>query len=1075
MALKTNRLAVPESISIDNIQNEKSDNTITTSTSPMKKRLSSIRRNSFISRAKSSIKSAANSRDPSPTPTPSRSTSDISSSSSSISQKTATHNNEQTSGNNNDNNNNNTGSSKKRTEFYQDFKDLEQELTRFLSKTGMHKSNVLRLALLPFLRQQRGEGSIFSIQCDREANFRIKVLQKWWLSILEALRDKSNPVSGSDRSAYLEAISGIMARSEWTLMPKLIESTCQKTKYIYESLLYDTVKLVISKLSVKTVPLSMAAFSGKVLAFAFFYAPGVAAVLLHLLQISATTVDRLLQVSVTNHQELETCCNQIKDKFPIHLSRLIGTKGVGMTKKMNDGSVKLLRPKAPPQLTDLYGPWARRWHCDNSNVFTAFVKHYYTIMSQLLVDTDSQAHLASPGLIIIQCKMLNELDSVVRPQNNNNNSSMNNKFIDDNINTHAIMANTFSTKQRVERIKLLSAIREILHNDDVCVQYYETFSRQFGKILHAVALRTKLYNVESCIVLADLVEEYLGSLILEHSLSKHRVQIEKDNAIDWPFWIKVVSKMLSSDNSHTELRALTLLFNLWDDIPIGNAFFTSNSKSEDELDQYLASKDGLRWGCTCWLLSDNMWKQYFCHWQPLVRCYYQRLICWRVASVGDLSQDENGALLSNILFSNYNMDARILLKKKLDQSHLKISDLIENAKMNNQPIPNLKAAPPIVNRKLTIVNNNLFTFTNENTKTTNGFSTPTTPNGITTPNGSNMNSGPQRMNVFDVFDDIAYSYPTSMPPSELFPTDNSATRKNSEETVRKQVPPVPPIPQQQQQQQAHQKITDNSISSTPSTWQSIKQKIFGKFTATEKLDPPPQVLRNYHSSSELASSSSSPPSSSSFSNASTPPSFSHTPVGGSSGASSTSTPPSPRSVKSLSFSDSNNNNSSKISLKSSLKKKRSSIAPPKTSLTMHLIPPPPQLLRAKPEICRPTTRFALEFCEKAAQRQRNVLNGLVIKKDRDEKLMNVNKPRLPFEQKDDEEEEEEEYEKITKDNFDDIRYWKYAGRSLSEWNEAVVEFESHVRQYRMIGATRLEDVSMPLMVAEVPAKVIKAG
>ena len=71
----------------------------------------------------------------------------------------------------------------------------------------------------------------------------------------------------------------------------------------------------------------------------------------------------------------------------------------------------------PFAVPDLYGPWSRRWVCFNSDVFYSFFKHYYTIISRLLpAELPWNAHLASPGLIIIHAFLLGTLDSVVHPR-----------------------------------------------------------------------------------------------------------------------------------------------------------------------------------------------------------------------------------------------------------------------------------------------------------------------------------------------------------------------------------------------------------------------------------------------------------------------------------------------------------------------------------------------------------------------------------------------------------------------------------------------------------------------------------
>ena len=298
-------------------------------------------------------------------------------------------------------------SRKSKEEWYEDFKLLDSGYHKFMSKSGVNKANVLRLALLPFLRQQRGE---FYRATPEEGTRRVCILQKWWAGILSALRDRDRPVSGSDRSAYLEAISGIVGRNEWT-------TASGSMRLAFENYLYDTLTYVISKLSLKTVPTTFAAFAGKILAYAFFYAPGVAPVLLHLLHVSKSDVRRLLKVSfpedhTSSHQytDLSSAANLVTTSFPIHLTHLIADETIV-------SKVGLTSPPCPTAVPDLYGPWSRRWVCFNSDVFYSFFKHYYTIISRLLpAELPWNAHLASPGLIIIHAFLLGTLDSVVHPR-----------------------------------------------------------------------------------------------------------------------------------------------------------------------------------------------------------------------------------------------------------------------------------------------------------------------------------------------------------------------------------------------------------------------------------------------------------------------------------------------------------------------------------------------------------------------------------------------------------------------------------------------------------------------------------
>lgn len=421
-------------------------------------------------------------------------------------------------------------------EFHDEFKHLDSDFNKFSSKSGVTKANILRLSLLTFLRKQTGDSSTESDDPNDQPSMensasskkntksfqrgklspadltkRAKIFQKWWNGILDALKSRDHPVAGSDRSAYLEAISGIMSRFEWielcyenvplppvqppttydtpgyaasfkstnsfssfvsyaaaavnytssnednastTSSPRFgpqpapscpPQSSFQSNK-IYEKLLFETLSWTLNKLALKTVPIAISAFAGKVIAYSFFFAPGVAAPILYLLRVSPLLVDRIVNISfqdfiheqnnkpiptsTSNLATLEYSINQMRHFFPAHVSHLVGytysstsstenkTPNYATAKHQPDSfknipkeafsseipsnkpkarmpfskksvtNVFPTRPPSPQQLSaiggDIYGPWVRRWTAFNSDVFHSFLKHYYTLLSKIM-------------------------------------------------------------------------------------------------------------------------------------------------------------------------------------------------------------------------------------------------------------------------------------------------------------------------------------------------------------------------------------------------------------------------------------------------------------------------------------------------------------------------------------------------------------------------------------------------------------------------------------------------------------------------------------------------------------------
>lgn len=1008
-----------------------------------------------------------------------------------------------------------------------DFKILDGEFSKFVSKTGVHKANVLRLALLSFLRQKKGlTPSQHSILVPRSTDavdsvssdsFKIKVFQKWWSRILYAFRQRS--INGSDRSAYLEALSGLLCRPEWS-----------EDLATYRQLLYETLQLSIGKLDLKTVPLSVAAFSGKVLAYSFFFLPGVAQILINILNVSPQQISRIVETSfdkdknvwftgsqddsdeeesadsnTADDDEQETyasAASDIKNYFPDYLSDCIGA----------DNRQKLKIPLTSKPLHFLYGPWNRRWAAFSSDIFIAFLRHYYSILSCIFShhsDFTSKpwnTHMASPGLATFHAFILYELDHVVqKPKRQSGKPS-------DNFDTVAVNPVPAIGKRRVDQLKVLSLIREILHNDENNAQYYERYCRQFENILHAVALSTKIYEFESCVVFADLAEEYISSLILLHPSTHQLVQICKDRAVDWGFWVGVAQKMLTTENTNTELRALSFLFNIWDNIPIGAPALSSwrrkssmMSNADDRFGLYFDDYEGLRWKTTYWLLSLPMWKQYFCHWHPLVRGYYHRLLVWRIASVGPESD-----LLSSILFSNYNSDSRNLLHHQLKYTLSKVKMLIDGGVSIS-----VERCFPVAHRVLDI-RLNPAAVTQVGAGNTTSISDELIPADIrrmapdfdsayspvssgifnhrpgapikTIASSSMINGG--KANAFDVFDDIAYSYGAS--PQQ--PTGiGSATigSRDSSETVRE-------TPEKKK----------------PSRVESLTS--FFKRKSSKKDSP--RLLSQEHRQNSMPSISSLSRSSSIASRRTSSSSsikFQSLPV-------SVSTSPEAKSL--FSIPEGNETNPSNAGT---------------ASLTMALIPPPPQLTRKSPELPRSFYRFGLSLCQSSVIKQRELIMGKRSAKNTPSKSplktneLLTSMARLPFgySRTDSQSEsvldfygDDDEVEDIrpalhlalaSPDNVsvndcmsndsiyfsaittptslvdnssvlkkttqprvemrqpalgtDEVKFWKYAGSSLAEWEIAVGEFEEFVRSSKIqSGISRLEDIKVPFMIAEIP-------
>ena len=154
--------------------------------------------------------------------------------------------------------------------------------------------------------------------------------------------------------------------------------------------------------------------------------------------------------------------------------------------------------------------------------------------------------------------------------------------------------------------RLIMLLRDFLSeypSDYECAS--RSFAETFSKVMQASARKTSLFDHNACFVLADFMEETLG--IFLRFCHAHRLD---SDYIDWYFWLEVCKKMLESHNSMSEIRLFSFIHAQWN-------ILASNAYRKEVM-------------CLEWLLTEENFVKYFCHWCPMVRAYFMRLICWRL-------------------------------------------------------------------------------------------------------------------------------------------------------------------------------------------------------------------------------------------------------------------------------------------------------------------------------------------------------------------------------------------------------------------------------------------------------------
>ena len=134
----------------------------------------------------------------------------------------------------------------------------------------------------------------------------------------------------------------------------------------------------------------------------------------------------------------------------------------------------------------------------------------------------------------------------------------------------------------------------------------QLFAECINNLLQVVATGISLFDHSTCYTLLDFLEEALVLLArFDRSTGREEMLLNLD------FWTSVWQKMLSSQNTTTEIRLYSFLYTVWNTVICGRGW-----------------KEKI---CMDLLLDRDIFESRFNHWCPIVRAYYMRLICWRVA------------------------------------------------------------------------------------------------------------------------------------------------------------------------------------------------------------------------------------------------------------------------------------------------------------------------------------------------------------------------------------------------------------------------------------------------------------
>ncbi|KAI9843540.1 MAG: hypothetical protein M1838_002593 [Thelocarpon superellum] len=549
---------------------------------------------------------------------------------------------------------------RRKDELWSAFRALDHDFQKFQTKSSALKANVVRTSLLPFLSAYVDHPSN-KILRPGDLDRRVLILNKWWTGLLDMLEGGHQSLSGTDRPILLDGIVGIMTRPEWRAPPSAFApmqksasqpslATSKRTRsstslassasdFIAESIhhnirnmfiqnLMAQAAIVVDKLSLKTAPASLVVFGGKAMAYAFYFCPGLAEVLVRLWATPSESIRRVLkEFDVVESAEASILSDGLALCYPECLR--------GLTFKSFASTVKGLRK--PPTLPlsarkiNWRGPWTGRWAGRDSDLFFGFVKQWHILADDFLPpDVGLRERACAPAFVLVHAQLLTVLDATIRRRPNAPLDAMTSSITFDDVLTDADasaaalpLAATNLTRSMAEN-RLIMLLRDVLGGRSPVADVVRHHVAQvFVRLLQAAARKVSLFNQNACFTLCDFLEESATIMVRYQKGSPPAADL-----IDWRFWLAVCQQMAASQNTMSELRLFAFLYGVW-------GLVTADETRKEVL-------------CLEWLLTEKTFGTFFSHWCPIIRAYYMRLLCWRVARCDDEPSDVDLKILRAI-------------------------------------------------------------------------------------------------------------------------------------------------------------------------------------------------------------------------------------------------------------------------------------------------------------------------------------------------------------------------------------------------------------------------------------------
>ncbi|CAD1811103.1 unnamed protein product [Candida parapsilosis] len=337
-------------------------------------------------------------------------------------------------------------------------------------------------------------------------------------------------------------------------------------------------------------------------------------------------------------------------------------------------------------------------------------------------------------------------------------------------------------------IKIFKTVRDVIYCATLDNKSIDCISASLVKVIDlcliSIAKEVTIYDFNKNGLILGIVHEFINHV--ENNISN-----EVKYLISWEFWLSCNYMMMShSDHVQSLLKNFQFLFNVWDMIPDALCSFVQPQRSEygpigdihDENYKWITNvEDSFKLNFTNYLISDDMFRTMFVHWNPLVRSYYIKFLVWRVIGINNSQSSASIQVTRNLQFKlDQSFDALQRYTMKLCNEH-KPKEYSETSDVTCRPMFTLNFKPdnPLVNRKfgilpasvrddyLSIGNNGSY-----DSQQSDMFQTSTAVTSVS------KSSELRKTHAFEIFDEAIYTCATVAPASNGSNTPREDEKRN---------------------------------------------------------------------------------------------------------------------------------------------------------------------------------------------------------------------------------------------------------------------------------------------------------